>query len=163
MSVTVTKLYSFFDSINPAVWVSILGFVDISWFRFFFIIDLPHDLKLNRFVPLLLGNLLSTEEYGNTDPKAKQKCMQYVSLCVQEHDNFIQKKNGRAVCVGGRGHVFQSRWRPNVPRRIRISACFFLLGTFDWSPRISNLSCRHNYSTRRVKWNGIIMDIMNFM
>lgn len=94
---------------------------------YFSIIDLPHDWKLNRFVPLLLGNVLGKEKYGNTDPKAKQKmyavCF-FVCVCKSMTTSYKRRMEG--LCVGG--GVFL-----NVLRRIRISACFILVGTFDWS------------------------------
>lgn len=118
---------------------------------------------MNRFVQLLLGNLLAKEKHGNTEPKAKQKCMHciffssssfsFLFFCLKCMTvSYRRRMEGlcmkTSMCVE---HVFMSWWTTSVPAMIEISDCFILVGTFDWFPLLSNDFCRYNYSKRAVE------------
>lgn len=107
-------------------------------------------------VQLLWGNLLAKEKYGNTELKAKQNvCVSFFFFVLrarQPHTEEELKGCAWGACIY---ILVEMKW-------IGISAWFILVGAFEWSPLVSNILCRHNYSKGRMEWTGMIMDIIHF-
>lgn len=107
-------------------------------------------------VQLLWGNLFAKEKYGNTELKAEQNvCVSFFFFVLRAWQLHTEEEL-KGCAWGACFYILvKMKW-------IIISAWFILVGTFEWSPLVSNILCRHNYSKGRMERTGMIMDIIHF-